>query len=306
MTIRHLKIFLQVADTGKMSAAAKNLYMTQPSVSQAIRELEEHYHTLLFERFSNKLFITETGKQLYTQAKMAVAQFDLLEEKMNSENHRERFRIGATISVGGSILSHIVHDLSAALPEIEVYCFVGNTQEVENRLLNAQLDAGIVEGFIKSPELVTKPLVKDPLVLACSKTHPLARKDVIHTRDLNGQRFVIREEGSGTRELLERFLASQNIEVKTTFEAHTPDSIKNAVRFNDCLTLISSRLLAEELSCGEFIAYSHEKAQWDRYFRLVHHKNKKTGSPFQILENLLASYDEKASPLDLIHGRLLV
>ena len=88
MTIRHLKIFLQVADTGKMSAAAKNLFMTQPSVSQAIRELEEHYHTLLFERLSNKLYITESGKQLYTYAKMTVEQFDFLEEKMAYKNRR--------------------------------------------------------------------------------------------------------------------------------------------------------------------------------------------------------------------------
>ncbi|HJB29078.1 MAG TPA: LysR family transcriptional regulator [Candidatus Blautia faecavium] len=306
MTIRHLKIFLQVADTGKMSAAAKNLFMTQPSVSQAVRELEEHYHTLLFERLSNKLFITESGKQLYTYAKMAVEQFDFLEEKMAYKNRRERFRIGATVSVGGSILSHIVNELNKAFPEMDVYCFVGNTQEIENKLLNAELDAGIVEGFIKNPELLTTPLIKDPLVLACSKEHPLAKEPVIHTKDLEGKKFVIREAGSGTRELLERFLSSQNINVHVAFEAHTPDSIKNAVRYNNCLSLISSRLLTDELSSGDFVAFSHEKSQWDRYFRLVRHKNKKTGSTFTVLEEILKSCEEKDSPSSLIRGRLLV
>lgn len=306
MTIRHLKIFLQVADTGKMSAAAKNLFMTQPSVSQAIRELEEHYHTLLFERLSNKLYITESGKQLYTYAKMTVEQFDFLEEKMAYKNRRERFRIGATVSVGGSILSHIVNELCEIFPEMDVYCFVGNTQEIENKLLNAQLDAGIVEGFIKNPDLLTTPLIKDPLVLTCSRKHPLAKETEIHTKDLQGQKFVIREAGSGTRELLERFLASQNIKVHVAFEAHTPDSIKNAVRYNNCLTLISSRLLTQELASGDFVAFSHEKAQWDRYFRLVYHKNKKTGSQLKVLEDLLASYEKKESPSDLIRGRLLV
>ena len=65
MTIRHLKIFLAVAESGKMSLAAEQLFITQPSVSQAIRELEEHYQTLLFERLSKKLYITEDGKKLY-------------------------------------------------------------------------------------------------------------------------------------------------------------------------------------------------------------------------------------------------
>lgn len=306
MTIRHLKIFLQVADTGKMSAAAKNLYMTQPSVSQAIRELEEHYKTLLFERYSNKLFITEAGKQLYTYAKLAVEQFDFLEEKMACSNRREKFRIGATVSVGGSILSHIVNDFRNEFPDTDVYNFVGNTQEIETQLLDTSLDAGIVEGFIKSGDLITIPLVEDPLVLACSKSHPLALRDTIHVQDLDGQDFVIREAGSGTRELLEKFLASHNIKVNVVFEAHTPDSIKNAVRYNQCLTLISSRLLTKELLEKEFVAFSHEKSEWDRYFRLVYHKNKKTGRHMEALKDIVASYNKRSDLWELIQGRLLI
>lgn len=306
MTIRHLKIFLQVADTGKMSAAAKNLFMTQPSVSQAIRELEEHYQTLLFERYSNKLFITEAGKQLYTYAKLAVEQFDFLEEMMSSSNRREKFRIGATVSVGGSILSHIVNDFSRQFPEIDLYNFVGNTQEIETQLLNTDLDAGIVEGFIKSGDLITIPLVKDPLVLACSNQHPLASKTELHIQDLENQSFVIREAGSGTRELLEKFVATYNININVLFEAHTPDSIKNAVRYNHCLTLISSRLITQELVSEEFVAFSHEKSEWDRYFRLAYHKNKKTGQLMETLQDIISSYNKKSAPWDLIHRKLLM
>lgn len=306
MTIRHLKIFLQVADTGKMSAAAKNLFMTQPSVSQSIRELEEHYQTLLFERYSNKLYITEAGKQLYTYAKLAVEQFDFLEDMMSSSNRREKFRMGATVSVGGSILSHIVNDFSREFPEIDLYNFVGNTQEIETQLLNTDLDAGIVEGFIKSGDLITIPLVEDPLVLACSNKHPLASKTELHIHDLEDQNFVIREAGSGTRELLEKFLATHNIKINILFEAHTPDSIKNAVRFNECLTLISSRLITEELVSKEFVAFSHEKSEWDRYFRLAYHKNKKTGHLMEVLQDIISSYNKKSAPWDLIHRKLLL
>ena len=75
MTIRHLKIFIEVAETGKMSAAAKNCYLSQPTVSQAIRELEEHYGVLLFERLSKRLYITESGKKLLTYARQTVRSF---------------------------------------------------------------------------------------------------------------------------------------------------------------------------------------------------------------------------------------
>lgn len=304
MTIRHLKIFIQVADTGKMSAAAKNLYMTQPSVSQAIRELEEHYQVLLFERFGKKLYITEAGRQLYSYAKPVVSQFDVLEEQMSSDRRRARFRIGATISVGGSILSPVVRDFRSIFPQVDIYSYIGNTQDVENRLLNAELDVGIVEGFLKNPDLVTVPLLEDPLVLACSSQHPLAAKKVLHIEDLQEQEFVIREAGSGTRELLERFLLSHNIQISITFEAHTPDAIKNALRYNRCLTLISGRLLENELSTGEFTAFASESLEWNRSFRIAYHKYKDTGNYIPALEEIVSSYKEKSPLSSLISGRL--
>ncbi|GAA6502416.1 LysR family transcriptional regulator [Blautia parvula] len=119
MTIRHLKIFLAVAESGKMSLAAEQLFITQPSVSQAIRELEEHYQTLLFERLSKKLYITEDGKKLYVTAKQLVTQFESLEESMQKENRREKLRIGGTITLGSGILSRVVRDLRAEQPDLE-------------------------------------------------------------------------------------------------------------------------------------------------------------------------------------------
>lgn len=304
MTIRHLKIFLQVADTGTMSAAAKNLYMTQPTVSQAIRELEEHYQTLLFERHAKKLYITEAGRQLYAYARQVLAQFDAMEERMSFANRRDRLRIGATVSVGGSILSPLVRDFRARFPKLDVFCFIDNTQEIEQRLLATELDVGIIEGFIKSPDIVTVPLMEDPLVLACSSNHPLASRQILHKEDLEGQEFVIREKGSGTRELLERFLLTHNIQIRIAFEAHTPDAIKNALRYNHCITLISSRLLEQELRSGEFTAFSHESAEWNRYFRLACHKYKDPGTYIPALEEMLSECKEKGALSELISGRL--
>ena len=124
MTIRHLKIFLAVAESGKMSLAAEQLFITQPSVSQAIRELEEHYQTLLFERLSKKLYITEDGKKLYVTAKQLVTQFESLEESMQKENRREKLRIGGTITLGSGILSRVVRDLRAEQPDLDIYSYM--------------------------------------------------------------------------------------------------------------------------------------------------------------------------------------
>ncbi len=305
MTLRHMKIFIEVVETGKMSAAAKNLYMAQPSVSQAVHELEAHYQTLLFRRYAKKLYITEDGKLLYTYAKQLTSQFARMEETMLTKNRREKYRIGATITVGASILSPVVKHFRQKFPDLDVYAFVGNTQEIEERLLNMDLDVGIIEGFVKSTDLITIPLLEDPLVLACSESHPLAGRNALYIEDLQEQEFVIREPGSGTRELLDRFLASHGTHITVAFEAHTPDSIKNALRINQCLTLISARLVEQELKSGEFIAFSSQDSQWNRYFRMVYHKEKDSAPYLPIFKEIISSYDQKV-PLDrFIHGQFI-
>ena len=133
MTIRHLKIFLTVAETGKMSMAAEQLYITQPSVSQAIRELEDHYQVLLFERLSKKLYITEDGKKLYITTKQLVTQFESLEESMRKENRREKIRIGGTVTLGSGLLSKVVRDLRGERPELDIYSYMNNTQIIEQK-----------------------------------------------------------------------------------------------------------------------------------------------------------------------------
>ena len=99
MTIRHLKVFIAVAETGSMSAAANRLYLTQPTVSQSIRDLEEHYQVPLFERLHKRLFIAEEGKQLLEMARLAVGDFDSLELSMQRFQKRIHLRIGSSITV---------------------------------------------------------------------------------------------------------------------------------------------------------------------------------------------------------------
>ena len=111
MTIRHLRIFVQVAETGKMSDAAKKCFITQPTVSQAIHELENHYQVQLFERLSKKLYITEAGKQLLLYAHSILSQFDVMETNMRELLADNFLRIGATITVGTCLLSFVLNDL---------------------------------------------------------------------------------------------------------------------------------------------------------------------------------------------------
>lgn len=298
MTIRHLKIFLAVADTGKMSAAAEKLYMSQPSVSQAIRELESHYQTLLFERLSKKLFITEAGRRLYNYARPVVSQFDLIEENMLQESRTARLRIGGTITLGSSILSYMIRDLKKVCPELELYSYVNNTRVIEQKLLNTDLDVAVVEGQIKSPELVSIPMIQDMLVLACGMDHPFAGRPSINLEELNNQPFVMREYGSGTRELFENFIQRHHLHIRTAFEETTPGGIRSAVKINGCLSVLSLRLVEEDLKNKNIYVFASSNHEWNRQFSFVYHKDKFLSPPILKFQEIVRSYDN----IDYLHA----
>lgn len=134
MTVRHLEIFIAVADTGKMSLAAKQLFISQPSVSQAIKEIEEYYNIKLFERLSKKLFITEQGIQLLNHARYLVEGFDKMEQKMYQINEKPVLRVGGTVTVGVRLMSILVTEFEEYYPKVNTKVWIDNITEMEKGL----------------------------------------------------------------------------------------------------------------------------------------------------------------------------
>ncbi|MDY5022322.1 MAG: LysR family transcriptional regulator [Blautia sp.] len=293
MTIRHLNIFLAVAETGSMRTAAQQLYISQPTVSQTIRELEEHYGVALFERLSRKLYITEEGRQLLYYAHQLMHQYHTMEEAMQKRKETPYLRVGSSITVGTCLMPSILHDLEEEIPHIELYSLVSNTQEIEQKLLKSQLDAAVVEGNIESPDLICRPVLSDRLVLVCGRSHPFYSRDRIRIKELADQKFAIREEGSGTRKLFEQYMAARGLRVHVYWEANCPRTILNAVLKNNALAVMSSRLMRHEISKGLLKIFRFSSDEWDRSFQLVYHKDKVITPPITALSELLAKYNSR-------------
>ncbi len=298
MTIRHLRLFIAVAETGKMSAAAARFFISQPTVSQAIKELEEHYGVLLFERLLKKLYITEAGKQLLAYARVAVRQFDELDKHMFDVGHTENLRIGATITVGSCLLPALLNRFAAARPGVETFACMNNTKAIEEQLLEAKLDLGLVEGRVQSADLVNVPMVQDCLVLVCAPDHRLAGRKRVAVKDLERETFAMRETGSGTRELFEQYLQASGVTVKIGWEATCPEVIKKAVLENNCLAVMSARLVAEEVKTGRMYAIRNKEQAWDRRFNIVYYKNKYLSGAMQAFMALVRELDAG----DVLHG----
>lgn len=273
MTLRHLKIFLAVATYNTMREAAAKLYISQPTISQAIADLESEYGTRLFERFPRRLYLTPAGKQLLRHANCVLTAVEDLEQAMKLSSSASIW-IGASVTVGTCLLESVIQDLEKHLPNVESYVTINNTATIEEELLHNHLDIAIVEGKIKSTELVFSPIAEDRLVLICGNAHPFVKKKQISLKDLEGQPFVLRENGSGTRELFESNMKEQQFPINVKWTSSNSEAIVQAVINNRGLSVMSSRLIQEKLKQGLLQEINVVGCQWIRTFHLVYHKNK--------------------------------
>ena len=296
MTVRHLMIFITVAEQGSMSAAAKSLYLSQPTVSQTIRELEKHYNGLLFERFGKKLYLTERGKLLLPHAKELVQNFQHLDEMMLNQGQAPTLRLGSTITVGTCLTPAFVLDLKKKFTDLNVYSYVSNTRDIEQKLLRSELDAAVVEGEINAPELTVLPIIDDSLVLAVGKNHPFYQVNHLSVMDLNDQNYAMREAGSGTRQLFEDFASRYNISYEITWEANSPRTLLNAVLYDQVLSVMSLRLMEPEIKNRTIHVFFQKRGEWNRKFKLVYHKNKFLTPAIYELEKILHKYKHMKLP----------
>lgn len=299
MTLRHLLIFMTVAEQGSMSAAARTLYLSQPTVSQAIRELETHYNGLLFERFGKKLYLTDRGKLLLPQARELVHNFQHLEEMMLNQGQSPTLKLGSTITVGTCLTPDLILDLRQTFPDLNVYSYVSNTRDIEKKLLRSELDAAVVEGEVQSADLVVLPIIDDTLVLAVGKEHPFYNKEYLTVQELNHQKYAVREAGSGTRQLFEDFAARHDISYEIAWEANSPGTLLNAVLNDQILSVMSLRLMEPEIKKQSVHVFYQEQGEWNRKFKLVYHKNKFLTSAVYELEKILHRYKHMKLPKNM-------
>ncbi len=274
MTFRHLHIFLSVCDAGSMTAAAERLYMAQPSVSQAIAELERHYQVRLFERLGRKLFLTSAGERLRTYARHIVHLNQEATEAMREVSLYGEVRVGASVTVGTYLLSEAVSAFTRQNPAIKVTSAVSNTKVIEESLLEDRLDLGLVEGEVHSPWLLQEAFMEDELVLACAPEHAWVEKGLLSAAQLNGERFFVREAGSGTRELFEGVMNGAGISWQTAGVYNNAETIKAAVAAGLGHTVISRLAVRREVERGELALVKLEDLNFKRSFRMVWHKNK--------------------------------
>lgn len=274
MTLRHLKIFIMVADLGSMTAAAKALFISQPTISQAISELEEHYGIKIFDRLSKRLFITEKGTQLLSYARHITSLVSEMEQAMKNSDKSGTIKIGASLTIGTFLLPTLVSEFSRQFPGLHVKVITKNTQDIEKLITQNTIDFAIVEGIIHSPDIFAETFMDDKLLLVCGKKHPLYKTERISLAELNNLAFIVREQGSGTRELFENMMAANELSWQPAWECNGSDILKSAAISGIGVAVISQRLVGNELATGELSEIKIDGIDLKRKFSVIYHKNK--------------------------------
>ena len=230
-----------------MTRAAEDLYMTQPSVSQMVADLERYYDTRLFERLNRRLYLTEAGVRLKSYAVHMINLEAQAKKDLAGLESAGVLRLGASQTVGAYLLPEIIAQFKKTHSDVEVFSRVENTKVIGQFLLEDKLDFGLLEGLIHSPELAQHYFLDDDLAIVCAADHPLANQQVLSPEDLAAHGFILREEGSGTREVFATQMRSLGITWIEVGVYNSTDAIKYAVQNNLGLGVLPILAIQQEL-----------------------------------------------------------
>lgn len=275
MTLRHMMIFRTVCETEyNTTRAAEALHMTQPAVSLAIKELEQYYGLRLFDRIGRRLRITDAGKLFLQYATHISELFNDMETGLRDWGTKGILRVGASITIGSQFLPGYVKAFSNLCPGIDVRAIVEQGERLEKKLLENELDCALTEGIVHDTNIVSEAYMEDHLSIICAADKGWQQGQSISMEEFQKQRFLLREPGSGTREVFDRTIAQAGLSITPIWEAMSTTALVNAVINGLGIAVLPHRMILPALRQGLIITVKVQELQFRRNFYITYHKNK--------------------------------
>lgn len=292
MTLRHIRIFLAVCENGcNITRAAEALYLAQPAVSQAVRELEDHYQVQLFDRLGRRLYITPAGEKMRQYALHIRQLFDEMETAVTGPEGRGVLRVGASITIGSQFLPHYARAFQAIAPDCTLRAEICTSARLEELLLSGQLDVALAEGLVHSPMLTADPYLEDELVGVCSASGPFEMNEEVEPERFAAQPILLREPGSGTREVFDHTMEQAGIAIQPAWQGMSTGALLHAVIQGLGVAVLPRRLVASNLQRGLVRLFSIRGLAFKRQFQIVLHRNKYITPPLSQFIELCRSYE---------------
>ena len=293
--IEELKTFIAVLEYRNFTRAGEYLNLSQPSVSTHIKNLEKYFGVTLINRSVKQktILITENGYKLYERAKEILTLMDVtyMEVKNNSNSLKGTLKIGASLTIGEYFLPKFLSLFSNKYPDIDVEIIIENTSSICSHLKDLSLDIGLIEGAPTIGSFNQEYFLKDQMVLAFNPSRTNL-KNINSIDELNNILWVVREDGSGTREYFNLFLESNKILPKKILVLGSNYAIKEAVKNDLGITIISSLVTEKATKNGE-LSINTLNDKYSRYFSYITPKNINMSKAIQVFIDELNNFCKK-------------
>ena len=274
-TLRQFEVFLAVAKAGSFRAAAEAMHLSQPALSQHVAEMERELGTRLFDRLGRKVALTEAGRILEDHAHRLFASLASAREAVADLSGLKRgsLVLGASTTPGIYVLPGMIAAFQKTYPGVALSLRIANSALIEEQIRGNELDLGVVGGHpIRLGEECVAAGLLDELVLIVPPSHAWARRREIQPSLLEGERLLVREEGSATRQVTERALQRAGGHIKASMELGHTEAIKQAVIAGLGIAFVSIHAIRGELAVGRLRAIRLKGLRIQRHFHIIHNE----------------------------------
>ncbi|MHB1681351.1 MAG: LysR family transcriptional regulator [Bacilli bacterium] len=247
-----LLTFVTIVERKNFTRAAEELHLTQSAVSREIQVLEKKYCVKLFDRTNKYVRLTKAGEVLYHHAKDILIQYDRAEKLINDLTHSAQgvLEIGSGYTFGEYLLPRVIQEFKSLYPSIIPKITIKNSHRIVAQVLRRELDIGIVEGTLEMQGLVAEPFAHDEMVVIVSPMHRLSGRVDVQIDELSSETWILRELGSGTREVTNRVFSDVGLEPVSIMEFGSSQVIKEAVEAGLGISVISQWAIRKEIKYG--------------------------------------------------------
>ncbi len=291
MNLNHLAIFHAAAEEGSMSRAADRLFISQPAVSKQIGELEAALGVSLFHRLPRGLRLSAAGELLAGYARRLFAtEADAEQAIAEMKGLRQgKLTIGASLTIGGYLMPKLLGAYRKLYPGIALHLEIANTRVIQQKLRENALDLGLTEGFAEDAALDAEIFAEDTLTAIVPPGHPLLEESAISAARFCAEPFLMREPGSGTREVVERALYQRGVIVRPAMSLGSTEAIKQGVASGLGVAIVSRLALETEITTGLLCPLPLSDLAITRPLHLVRLRDKTDSAAAQAFLSLLKS-----------------
>ncbi|MDD3217824.1 MAG: LysR family transcriptional regulator [Lachnospiraceae bacterium] len=289
MNNRQLRIFCAVYEQKSMTAAARLLYMTQPAVSQTMKELEQHYQVKLFEMSGRQLLPTQAGTMLYEYAGHILNMYQEMDRNMHEAEGVRNLYVGANMSVGAGMLIEAIEEFQKLYPDIKVHAKIAGSKTLVKMIEAHELDVGFMEDLSQNTELVQIPFAKDRTLVVVTPGHPLLQKKKVVFSDLMHENFLLRETGAGVRDRFDAMVKAMNIQIEPLWECSNTAVLVKAVQAGLGISVLPLELIRAELENQTIVELPVSDIDLHRNLNIVYHPKKVFTEPLKKFVRLFRS-----------------